>query len=114
MKKPSKRKAAKSSSKRPAARAAKGGSRKKKTAAKSKKRSPALSRSKIKGTAKKAAKAAAAAGLAAIDTVLREISPGEKKPGVGRTEEKHCELGRVHRIALASLRQQPGLLYSPK
>ena len=58
-----------------------------KRVAKSKKRSPSITPSKVKATAKKAAKeAAVAAGLAAIGTVLEELSPGEKKRGGRATE----------------------------
>jgi hypothetical protein len=48
-----------------------------------KKRSGSATALKVKGTAKKAAKAAAvAAGLAAVETVLTELSPRGKKRGV--------------------------------
>jgi hypothetical protein len=91
MKKAKKRTSAKSSSKRAAAKLSKRGSTKPKRTAKTKKRSAGITRSKVKGTAKKAAKAAViAAGLAAVDTVLTELGPGEKKPSGGQTgnEEK--------------------------
>ena len=56
------------------------GGTKQKKAAKAKKRSGSITRSKIKGTAKKAAKAAAvAAGLAAVGTVLTELRRDEKQ-----------------------------------
>jgi hypothetical protein len=45
----------------------------------------------VKGTAKRTAKAAAvAAGVAAIDTVLAELSPGEKRtePGEAKSEDQ--------------------------
>jgi hypothetical protein len=61
------------------AKATKRGGTKQKTA--KRKRSGSITRSKIKGAAKKTAKAAAvAAGLAAIDTVLTELGVGGKSP----------------------------------
>jgi hypothetical protein len=78
---------AKSSSKGAGARATKRGSTKPKGLAKRKKLSSAITRSRVKGTAKKAAKAAAvAAGLAAVGTVLTELGRGEKKPSEGETK----------------------------
>ena len=60
-------------------------------AAKITKRSASITRSKVKGMTKRVAKAAAVAeGLAAIDTVLAGLSPGEKPSGRSSdAEEKH-------------------------
>jgi hypothetical protein len=79
------------SSKTSGAKATKRGGTKQKRAAKAKKRSGSITRSKIKGTAKKAAKAAAvAAGLAAVGTVLTELRRREEHAsgGPGDVEEK--------------------------